>query len=244
MSISAHSSNLQPSSYGFENKKEKVDIEHLFQFCISALAVKKVHAHLVVSGTVQSVFVSTRLINLYAHLGDLRFSRKTFDSIPAKDSYTWNSMIAAYVRAGFRREALNCFCELASSSQVPPDNYTFPPLLKACENLTDGKKIHCLVLKLGFVWDVFVAASLIHMYSRFAIVTDAQNLFGSMPFRDSASWNAMISGYCLNGNLDLALDFVGKMRLGAIDLDPVTVASILPVCAQVGDILGDRKSVV
>lgn len=238
LSISTLSDYLGLSFHGFEGKKKKVDIEHLLQYCFSARTVTKVHARLVVSGTLQSVYVSTRLINLYAHLGDLCFARKTFDNIPSRDSYTWNSMIAAYVRTGCSREALNCFSELVSSSLVPPDNYTFPPVLKVCENQIDGKKLHCLVLKLGFVWDVFVAASLIHMYSRFGFPADARNLFESMPFRDSPSWNAMISGYCLNGNLAEALDFVDKMRLGAINLDSVTIASILPVCAQVDDFLG------
>ncbi|KAL2933243.1 hypothetical protein RDABS01_016362 [Bienertia sinuspersici] len=218
-------------------RKQTLEIEHLFRSCFSARAVKRVHALLVVSGTAQRIYVSTRLLNLYAYYGDLAFACKTFGHIPLKDAYTWNSMIAAYVRIGWCSEALNCFNELISSGEVPPDNYTFPPILKACQNLIDGKKIHSRVLKAGFMWDVFVAASLIHMYSRLGFVIDAQRLFENMPFRDSASWNAMISGLCLNDNLDKALDLVNDMRLKGIRLDPVTVASILPVCAFVGDFL-------
>lgn len=235
LSISTTSNHLQASSNGFGDKDKKVDIEHLFRFCFSAPVVKRVHALLVVSGTAQSIYVSTRLVNLYAHHGDLASARKTFGHILSRDAYTWNSMIAAYVRTGCSGEALNCFNELLSSAEVPPDNYTFPPILKACQNLMDGKKIHCRVLKVGFMWDVYVAASLIHMYSRFGFVADAQILFDNMPFRDSASWNAMISGFCLNDKLEKALNFVNEMRLKDIHLDPVTVASILPVCAFVGD---------
>ncbi|KNA18078.1 hypothetical protein SOVF_074210 [Spinacia oleracea] len=238
-SISTISNHLQASSNGFEfeHKDKKVDIENLFRLCHSSHVVKRVHALLVVSGTTHSIYVSTRLINLYARHGDLAFARKTFGHIRSKDAYTWNSMIAAYVRTGCCSEASSCFNELISSGEVPPDNYTFPPILKVCESLIDGKKIHCRVLKDGFIWDVFVSASLIHMYSRFGFVADAQNLFDNMPFRDSASWNAMISGFCLNDNVEKALDFVNEMRLKSIRLDPVTVASILPVCAFLGDFL-------
>ncbi|KAK9705708.1 hypothetical protein RND81_07G077000 [Saponaria officinalis] len=237
VSISTLPSYLNDQTNGFENKKKKIDIEHLFKPCSSAHAVKKAHALLVVSGTTESVYVSTRLLNLYAHLGDLSSARKTFAHIPSKDGYTWNSMIAAFVRSGCGTDALNCFNELILSSEVSPDNYTFPPLLKACENVIDGQKMHCMVMKLGFVWDVFIAASLIHMYSRLRFAADARNIFENMPFRDSASWNAMISGFCLNGYLEEALDFVSKMRFEGVKLDTVTIASILPVYAQVGDFL-------
>uniref|UniRef100_A0A803LS21 DYW domain-containing protein n=1 Tax=Chenopodium quinoa TaxID=63459 RepID=A0A803LS21_CHEQI len=235
LSKSTISNPLQASSNGFEHKDKKVDIEDLFRLCFSAHIVKRVHALLVVSGTAQSIYVSTRLINLYAYHGELAFAHKTFGNIPSKDAYTWNSMIAAYVRTGSCSEALNCFNELISSATVLPDNYTFPPILKACQSLLDGQKIHCRVLKVGFLWDIFVAASLIHMYSRFGLVADAQIIFTYMPFRDSASWNAMISGLCLNGYVEKALEVVNEMRLEGIHLDPVTIASILPVCAFVGD---------
>ncbi|XP_057520139.1 pentatricopeptide repeat-containing protein At4g33990 [Amaranthus tricolor] len=235
LSISTSSNHLQASFNGSEHNVKKVDIEHLFRFCFNACNLKRVHALLVVSGTTQSIYVSTRLINLYAYHGELAFARRTFDQITSKDAYTWNSMIAAYVRTGHSCKALKCFNVFMSSAEVPPDNYTFPSILKGCQNLMDGKKIHCMVLKVGFMWDVFVAASLIYVYSRFGFVVDAQNVFDTMPFRDSASWNALISGFCLNGNLETALDFVYQMRINGIKLDPVTLASILPVCAFVGD---------
>ncbi|KAH9618004.1 hypothetical protein KSS87_011508 [Heliosperma pusillum] len=234
-SISTLPSYLHSPANGFESKTKKIDIEHLFKSCSNARAVKKAHALLVVSGTSRTVYISTRLLNLYAHLGDLSFARKTFDNIPSKDGYTWNSMIAAYVRTGCASEALNCFNELMLSSKVLPDNYTFPPLLKACESVIDGQKLHSVVMKLGFVWDVFIAASLIHMYSKFRLGADARNVFENMPFRDSASWNAMITGFCLIGYQEAALKFVSKMIVEGVKLDRVTIASILPVCAQVDD---------
>ena len=48
---------------------------------------KCLRALLVVSGKVQSIFISTRLVNLYSNLGDVSLSRYTFDQIPQKDIY-------------------------------------------------------------------------------------------------------------------------------------------------------------
>ncbi|TQE05307.1 hypothetical protein C1H46_009082 [Malus baccata] len=223
-------------SDGFANDNRNDNIDFLFHSCTNVHHAKQLHAYLVVLGKSQNIFLAAKLVNRYAYLGDLSFSRRTFDSIPRKDVYTWNSMVSAYVRSGRFREALDCFSQFPLTSDLHPDFYTFPPVLKACENLVDGKKIHCRVLKLGFEWDVFVAASLIHMYSRFGFIYVARKLFDDMPIRDTGSWNAMISGFCQNANAADALDVLVEMRMEGIKMDRVTVASLLTACAQSNDI--------
>ncbi|MBA0856558.1 hypothetical protein Goshw_030453, partial [Gossypium schwendimanii] len=195
------------------------------------------HALVVVAGKARSIFFSAKLVNVYAYLGDVSFSRRTFDQIPNKDVYTWNSMVSAYVRTGHFREAVDCFYQFFLTSGLQPDFYTFAPVLKACKNPLDGMRIHCLVLKLGFEWDVFVTASLVHMYTRFRALGNARKLFDDMPVRDMGSWNAMISGYCQNSNAAEALDVLNEMRSEGVLMDPVTIVSILPICAQLDDIL-------
>lgn len=226
---------LQFVSDGFGNENKNVDIGLLFQSCTKLHHTKRLHAFLVVSGKSQDIFVSARLVNRYAYLGDVSFSRRTFDSMPRKDVYTWNSMVSAYVRSGRFREAVDCFSQFLLTSGLRPDFYTFPPVLKACGNLNAGKKIHCWLIKLGLEWDVFVAASLIHMYSRFGFISVARKLFDEMPFRDMGCWNAMISGFCQNGNAADALDVLIEMRSEGVKMDPVTVASLLTACAQSND---------
>ncbi|KAK0580379.1 hypothetical protein LWI29_001180 [Acer saccharum] len=226
---------LQVTSHGIGNENRGIDFDVLFQSCTKLHLVKHLHALLVVSGKIQSIFIATKLVNRYANLGDISFSRYTFDHISNKNVYTWNSMVSAYVRSGRFQGAIDCFYQFLLTSGLLPDFYTFPPVLKACRNLFDGKNIHCLVLKLGFEWDVFVAASLLHMYCRFGLAGVARKIFDDMPFRDRGSWNAMISGYCQSGNAAEALDVLHEMRLEGVNMDPVTIASILPVCAQLDD---------
>lgn len=235
--FSAATNTLQFSSDGFANENKNDDIDLLFQSCTNVHHAKQLHAFLVVSGKVQNIFLSARLVNRYAYLGDVSLSRITFDLIPRKDVYTWNSMVSAYVRSGHFREAIDCFSQFLLTSGLRPDFYTFPPVLKACQNLVDGKRIHCQILKLGFEWDVFVAASLVHLYSRFGFVGIACRLFDEMPIRDVGSWNAMISGFCQNGNAADALDVLIEMRSDGVKMDRVTATSLLTACAQSGDIL-------
>lgn len=234
-STSASCAQVWYNDVGSENKE--IDFEFLFQSCTKTHLAKRLHALLVVSGKAQSIFIATRVVNLYASLGNVTSARSTFDQIPNKDAYTWNSMISAYVRNSQFHGAVNCLYEMLLNSQVRPDFYSFPPVLKACGNLLDGKKMHCWVSKLGFEWDVYVAASLVHMYCRFGALTVAYKIFRDMPFRDNGSWNAMISGFCQNGNAAEALDVLDEMRLEGMKMDCVTISTILPACALMDDIL-------
>ncbi|PKI71623.1 hypothetical protein CRG98_007946 [Punica granatum] len=213
-----------------------IDFEPLFRSCTRASHVKRLHALLVVAGTFPSNFVSTRLLNLYAHLGDVCSSLSVFGQIKAKDSYAWNSMVSAYVRNGYLNEAAEMFRQFVLTSGLRPDVYTFPPVIKACRDVVNGKKLHSCVLKLGFQSDVFVAASLVHMYTRFGFLNIARNLFDEMPCKDLGSWNAMISGYCQNGDADGAMSVLDSMRLEGVKMDSVTVCSLLPICAQRNDL--------
>ncbi|PHT51460.1 hypothetical protein CQW23_11207 [Capsicum baccatum] len=102
---------------------------------------------------------------------------------------------------------------MLSTTDVKPDCYTFPPALKACDSIINGLRIHCRASKLGLEWDVFVAASLVHMYCRFQSLCVALRIFKDMPYRDIGCWNAMISGFHQNGNAMEALSLLDEMRL-------------------------------
>lgn len=219
-----------------EKPKKEIDFEFLFQSCTNIYIAKQIHALLIVSGRMQNISSATRLVNLYAHMGDVSLSQSMFDQMPNKDTYTWNSIVSAYVRSGNFHKAMIRVFEMLSTSAVRPDFYTFPPALKACLNLIDGIRLHCWVLKLGLQWDVFVSASLVHMYSRFGKFSLAHRIFKDMPFRDLGCWNAVISGFSQNGNVHEALTILNEMRLNDVNMDSMTVSSILPICSQIGDI--------
>jgi len=230
--FSSATGSFQQISHDRENKNNVV-----FHSCTDIGTAKQLHALLTVLGKAQNVVLFTQLVTLYATLGSLSLSRNTFEHIQRKNIFTWNSMVAAYVRCGRYRDAMDCVSELLSNSGVRPDFYTFPPVLKACMSVVDGEKMHCWVLKMGFEHDVYVAASLINLYSRFSVVDVAHKVFDDMPVRDVGSWNAMISGFLQNGKAAKALGVLGRMKVEGVKMDTVTVASVLPVCAQVNDVV-------
>ncbi|KAM3236886.1 pentatricopeptide repeat-containing protein like [Capsicum annuum] len=117
---------------------------------------------------------------------------------------------------------------MLSTTDVKPDCYTFPPVLKVYS-------------KLGLEWDVFVAASLVHMYCRFQCLCVALRIFKDMPYRDIGCWNVMISGFHQNGNAMEALSLLDEMRLKGIKMNLVTTATLLLICAPLGDTVRTRN---
>ncbi|KAG6487771.1 hypothetical protein ZIOFF_056375 [Zingiber officinale] len=78
--------------------------------------------------------------------------------------------------------------------------------MKACWDLEWGKQIHSLACKHGFVCNVFVSASFVHMYSRLGFTDDARKVFDEMKIKDLDLFvsNALIDMYVKLGHLEEA----------------------------------------
>ncbi|KAF3655778.1 hypothetical protein FXO38_14514 [Capsicum annuum] len=64
--------------------------------------------------------------------------------------------------------------------------------------------------------NVFVASALIDMYSKCGSVEDAWNVFSSAPFKNVASWNAMIGCYGKHGRVEHAIKLFEMMHHGGL----------------------------
>ncbi|ONK80406.1 uncharacterized protein A4U43_C01F17320 [Asparagus officinalis] len=78
--------------------------------------------------------------------------------------------------------------------------------------------------------------SLIGGYARNGNMGIARDLFDAMPTRNVVSWTTMVSGYAQNGLYLEAVEVFLKMwrEEGEVMPNAVTVASVLPACANVG----------
>ncbi|EEF39012.1 pentatricopeptide repeat-containing protein, putative [Ricinus communis] len=86
-------------------------------------------------------------------------------------------------------------------------------------------------------WNALIAG-----YSRCGDMEGALKIFKLMPDRNVVSWTAMISGYSQNGRYAKALELFLKMeKENGLRPNEVTIASILPACANLGALeVGDR----
>ncbi|XP_072993649.1 pentatricopeptide repeat-containing protein At5g08510 [Typha latifolia] len=84
--------------------------------------------------------------------------------------------------------------------------------------------------------------SLLNGYARCGELGCAKELFDSMPTRNVVSWTSMVSGYAQNWRYEEAIEvFLRMWEEGEVRPNEVTLASVLPACANLGAMgLGER----
>ncbi|URE16647.1 PPR repeat [Musa troglodytarum] len=117
-----------------------------------------------------------------------------------------------------------------------PNNFTFPPVLKACSYLGDfeeGVKIHGDAAELGYESDVFVRNSLIAMYSKSGAVDTAKRLFDEMPDRSVVTWTTMIGALAQNGHPEEALALFRRMLEERVRPNRATFLTVMPCVIRI-----------
>ncbi|PKA60977.1 Pentatricopeptide repeat-containing protein [Apostasia shenzhenica] len=213
-----------------------IPISHLNQ--IHAIAIRSataasddpqlasLHSHLVLSAASSSHL--SYAINLLLH-----------PSLPVSPTtFPWNALLRLLAWSSFLKPiALSLFRLMLLHSPSPPDQHSFPFVLKACAHLfalREGSQIHSYLLKLGFSSDTFVSNSLIHFYCSCGRLHVARQLFDRMPDRTKVSWNVMIDGYAMTGDYHTALSLFREMQLELFVPDVYTFQSLLCACGGLG----------
>ncbi|ESQ49742.1 hypothetical protein EUTSA_v10020027mg [Eutrema salsugineum] len=191
----------------------------------------RIHAVVISLGLDGSDFFSGKLIDKYSHFKEPASSLSVFRRVsPAKNVYLWNSIIRALSQNGLFPKALEFYGKLRETN-VSPDKFTFPPVVKACAGLLDAEIGDCVykqILESGLESDLYVGNALVDMYSRMGSLDRARQVFDEMPVRDLVSWNSLISGFCSHGYYEEALGIYHELRNSWIVPDSFTFSSVLP----------------
>ncbi|XXG56160.1 hypothetical protein AAC387_Pa03g3650 [Persea americana] len=162
-----------------------------------------------------------------------------------KTVFHWNSSIAKEAHQN-PQNALAIYKQLLLAALLP-NNFTFPPLLKACSalrSLRATQQAHAhLILRGGLAFDLFSIAALIHAYGKCGSAQHARQVFDQMSQRnkpDAVSWTSLISSLSLNGHATEAFQAFVRMRRSIEDddescIDAVTLAAILSSFANADD---------
>lgn len=124
-------------------------------------------------------------------------------------------------------------------NSVPPNNFTFPFILKALSDLEDlrnGESIHTHIVKLGQFDDIYVQNSLLNLYASCGCMKLCQQMFDEMPRRDVVSWTVLIDGNRVLGKYDDALIAFEQMQYEGVIPNRVTMVNALEACANSGAI--------
>ncbi|TVU36514.1 hypothetical protein EJB05_18450, partial [Eragrostis curvula] len=174
-------------------------------------------------------FLSTRLIDAYAALRELRAARQVFDEAPEKNIFVWNAMLKALALADHGEEAVELLADMGRLG-VPVDSYSYAHGFKACIAASASheaasariREMHGHSIRRCYSSHTHVATTLIDCYAKLGMVNYAEQVFASMPERN---WN-----------------FSKRLMASDADLVPnsITIISVLHACAGV-NALGQGK---
>ncbi|OIS99549.1 PREDICTED: putative pentatricopeptide repeat-containing protein At3g25970 [Nicotiana attenuata] len=198
----------------------------------SATTLSKVtatHCRATKLGRISDTYTATNILNGYTKCREIGTALKLFDEIPHKDTASWNIMVSGYVNSGKFHGAW-LFLNLMKEHGFCLNDYTFGSILKGIASnglLSLGQQVHCDVVKMGYVGNVYSASALLDMYAKCGKVDDANKVFQRMPERNYVAWNAIIAGYAGKGDIEYCFWLLRGMEQEAMQLDDGTFSPLL-----------------
>ncbi|GAB4840867.1 Pentatricopeptide repeat-containing protein At3g57430, chloroplastic [Ancistrocladus abbreviatus] len=212
---------------------------------------KEIHAYVLRNDDFsKNPFVASALVDMYCNCKQAASARLIFDAVMEKKIALWNAMITGYTQNGQYDKALMLFIEMMAVAGLYPNPTTMASVLPACvhcKGFSDREGIHSFVIKLGFQGQMYVQNALMDMYARMGKIETTEAIFDSMEFRDTVSWNTMITGYVFCGCHSDALLLLHEMQKMSekymnendcesnvrmpLKANSITLMTILPGCA-------------
>ncbi|KAF4402592.1 hypothetical protein G4B88_012377 [Cannabis sativa] len=199
-------------------------------------AGKQIHVASLKAAYNTDIYVASGLIGLYAKCGKTGLAKNIFYKMPVLDIVCWNSMIAGFSLNSLDKEAFTCFRQMRQYEMFPTQ-FSYATVLSCCAKLSSpfqGKQVHALITKDGYINDVFVGSSLIDMYCKCGDVDGGQQFFNTMATTNTVTWNEMIHGYAQNGYGDEAVSLYKQMIASGEKPDGITFIAVLTACSHSG----------
>lgn len=207
------------------------------QACWRSKAVasgRNIHGFVIKSGFSAVSSVQNALLSFCVKSQELESAQKLFDEMFERDVISWSALISGYAQCGDATDALLLFRSMYEEG-IRMDGLAAVSILQACTNagdLDNGKSMHGQVIREGFEDDVFVANSLVDMYSKCLDVDSALLVFSQMPSTNAVSWNSIISGLIHNERDLEALVMFDSMRKVGVKVDEFTIVNLLHACKR------------
>ncbi|XP_057507793.1 pentatricopeptide repeat-containing protein At2g13600-like [Actinidia eriantha] len=173
--------------------------------------------------SVKNVVSFNTMIVGYCENGDVSEAKELFHQMEVagvgRDIISWNSMISGYVDNFMFNEALGMYRDLLEEG-VQADSFTLGSVLTACTemcSLSMGKEVHSHAIVRGLHSNTFVGRALVEMYCKFKDFNAAQLVFDEVSEQDTATRNALISGYASCNQIESIPDVLQKMKEDGFD---------------------------
>lgn len=159
------------------------------------------------------------------------------------DVITYSGIISSLAQEGRPKEAVGVFRWLLSAG-LAPDAIATASVLPAVADLRWAghcREIHGVCLRRGTGSDRRVANALVSAYGKCGMVGGAWTIFEEMGGKDVISWSSMLAGLAQNGHYREALELFSGMIMAEVELNPISVTSVLAACAGVSGVRQGRE---
>lgn len=151
----------------------------------------------------------------YARLGLATPASEIFASMPHRELFSYNAVMLALGRGGEALGAVQLYSELRNMyPSLGYSHHTFLALLVAGAELMDGelaRQFHAQFMVLGFLSDVNIASSLLHVYRKCSCVDDAKKLFDEVHIKVVHMWTTIVCACAEGGKLATARQHFDQM---------------------------------
>ncbi|EPS71093.1 hypothetical protein M569_03667, partial [Genlisea aurea] len=140
--------------------------------------------------------------------GRLEEARAFFDSMPFRNTISWNSMLSGYVRHREIVKARRLFDEMPKRDVVSWNlmiqGYV---TCRSRRYVEEGRFLFDIMPEKDFVsWNTMISG-----YAKNGRIQDSFTLFTLMPDKNTVTWNAMITGFLSNGDVRKASELFKQM---------------------------------
>ncbi|KAL9175037.1 hypothetical protein ABFS82_02G089800 [Erythranthe guttata] len=212
---------------------------HMYSICGDVFSAKKLFN----TGRYLDLISWNSMISGYIKCGMLENARALFDKMPEKDVVSWSSMISGYAQFDKFSETLALFHEMQCAG-VKPDETTLVSVVSACTQLAaleQGKWLDAYIRKNGLKVNTILGTTLINMYMKCGSVENAVEVFEGMEEKGVSSWNALILGFAINGQVGKSLETFEEMKKCRVVPNEITFVAVLGACRHMGLVEEGRR---
>ncbi|KAH0924184.1 hypothetical protein HID58_024202 [Brassica napus] len=178
------------------------------------------------------------MVHGYLQFGRVDDALELFERMPRKNVISWTTMICGLDQNERSGEGLVLFRNMLGCC-IKATSRTFTCVITACANAPAfhmGTQVHGFIIKLGFLYEEYVSASLITFYANCKRTEDSRKVFDEKVHDQVAVWTALLSGYSLNKKHEDALRVFSEMLRNSILPNQSTFASGLNSCSALGSL--------
>ncbi|XP_065871064.1 pentatricopeptide repeat-containing protein At1g06143 [Euphorbia lathyris] len=221
-------SEVLPTSYTFSS---------LIKACNTVLELKfgeSVHGHIWRHGFESHVFVQTALIEFYSNMGRMVESKRVFNEMPDKDTFTWTTMVSVYARAGDLSSARKLF------DMMPEKNIaTWNTLIHGYAKRGDAESAEFLFNQMH-ARDIISWTTMINCYSQNKKFKEALVVFSEMKKSgicpDMVTMATVISACAHLGALDLGKEIHHYLMQNGFKFDVYIGSALIDMYAKCGNL--------